>query len=99
MIGLSEKELEVLKNTFQKFPKIKEVVLFGSRALNTHKNASDVDLALIGDIDIQILSKLKYILEEDTILPYFFDVVIYNNLENQELKEHIDSFGKTIYPQ
>lgn len=99
MIGLSEKELEVLKNTFQKFPEIKEVILFGSRALNTHKIASDIDLALIGDIDIQTLSKLKYTLEEDTILPYFFDVLIYNNLENQELKEHIDSFGKIIYRQ
>ncbi len=47
--------------------------------------------------DINTLSKLKYTLEEDTNLPYFFDVVIYDNLENIELKKHIDEFGKIIY--
>lgn len=97
MIGLSPKELEILKNVFKKFDDIKEVILFGSRALGTHKTASDIDLAIKGNVDINTLSKLKYTLEEDTNLPYFFDVVIYDNLENMELKKHIDEFGKIIY--
>jgi predicted nucleotidyltransferase len=97
MIGLTPKELEILKDVFKKFDDIKEVMLFGSRALGTHKTASDIDLAIKGNVDIKILSKLKYALEEDTNLPYFFDVVIYNNLENIELKKHIDEFGKVIY--
>jgi predicted nucleotidyltransferase len=93
MIGLSPKELENLKNVFKKFDDIKEVILFGSRALGTHKTASDIDLAIKGNVDINTLSKLKYTLEEDTNLPYFFDVVIYDNLDNSELKKHIDEFG------
>ena len=97
MIGLTPKELEILQNVFKKFDDIKEVILFGSRALGTHKTASDIDLAIIGNVDINTLSKLKYTLEEDTNLPYFFDVVIYDNLENLELKKHIDGIGKTIY--
>ena len=97
MIGLSPKELEILKNVFKKFDDIKEVILFGSRALGTHKTASDIDLAIKGNVNINTLSKLKYTLEEDTNLPYFFDVVIYDNLENMELKKHIDEFGKIIY--
>ena len=97
MIGLTPKELEILKNVFKKFDDIKEVILFGSRALGTHKTASDIDLAIKGNVDINTLSKLKYTLEEDTNLPYFFDVVIYDNLENMELKKHIDEFGKIIY--
>lgn len=97
MIGLSPKELEILKDVFKKFDDIKEVILFGSRALGTHKTASDIDLAIKGNVDINTLSKLKYTLEEDTNLPYFFDVVIYDNLENMELKKHIDEFGKIIY--
>ena len=97
MIGLTPKELEILKNVFKKFDDIKEVILFGSRALGTHKTASDIDLAIKGNVDINTLSKLKYTLEEDTNLPYFFDVVIYDNLENLELKKHIDEFGKVIF--
>ena len=97
MIGLSPKELEILKDVFKKFDDIKEVILFGSRALGTHKTASDIDLAIKGNVDINTLSKLKYTLEEDTNLPYFFDVVIYDNLDNLELKKHIDEFGKIIY--
>ena len=97
MIGLTNKELEVLTKVFEKFDKLEEVILFGSRALGSNKRASDIDLAIKGDININTLSKIKYILEEDTLLPYFFDVVIYNNLENVELKNHIDKYGKTIY--
>lgn len=97
MIGLSPKELEILQNVFKKFDDIKEVILFGSRALGTHKTASDIDLAIKGKVDINTLSKLKYTLEEDTNLPYFFDVVIYDNLDNLELQKHIDVFGERIY--
>ena len=97
MIGLTPKEQEILQNVFKKFDDIKEVILFGSRALGTHKTASDIDLAIKGNVDTNTLSKLKYTLEEDTNLPYFFDVVIYDNLENLELKKHIDEFGKVIF--
>lgn len=43
MIGLTPKELKILQNVFKKFDDIKEVILFGSRALGTHKTASDID--------------------------------------------------------
>lgn len=97
MIGLTQKELEVLVKVFKKFDKLEEIILFGSRALGTHKKASDIDLAIKGDVDINTLAKLKYTLEEDTLLPYFFDIVIYDNLENEELRKHIDEFGITIF--
>lgn len=97
MIGLSPKELEILQNVFKKFDNINEVILFGSRALGPQKTASDIDLAIKGNVDINTLSKLKYTLEEDTNLPYFFDVVIYDNLDNLELKKHIDEFGLLIW--
>ncbi len=96
MLGLTQKELEILKSVFQKFDEINEVILFGSRALGTHKKSSDIDLAIKGKVDINTLSKLKYTLEEDTILPYFFDVVIYDNIKNTELKNHIDEFGISL---
>lgn len=97
MIGLSTKEIEILNEVFKKFDNLEQVILFGSRALGTHKKASDIDLAIKGNVDINTLSKLKYILEEETNLPYFLDIVIYDNLQNEDLKKHIDEFGSLIY--
>ena len=98
MIGLSEKELSTLREVFTQFDAIEEVILFGSRALGTHKKASDVDLAIKGkNIDLDTLSKLKYILEEQTNLPYFFDVVIYDKISDEALKKAIDVGGVKIY--
>ena len=42
-------------------------------------------------------AKLRYILEEETNLPYFFDVVVYEKVENEELKRAIDGGGRKIY--
>ena len=42
-------------------------------------------------------AKLRYTLEEETNLPYFFDVVIYERIENEELKRAIDGGGEIIY--
>lgn len=98
MIGLSEAELETLRAVFARFPQIEEVVLFGSRALGTHRPSSDVDLAIKGKlVTLDTLAKLRYILEEETNLPYFFDVVIYDRVENEELKKAIDGCGYMIY--
>ena len=42
-------------------------------------------------------AKLRYILEEETNLPYFFDVVIYERIENEELKRAIEEGGEVVY--
>lgn len=98
MLGLSDKELSTLREVFTKFDAIEEVVLFGSRARGTHKKASDVDLAIKGkNIDLDTLAKLTYTLEEETTLPYFFDVVIYNKIKDDALKRAIDEVGERIY--
>lgn len=90
MTGLSDAELETLRTVFARFPQIEEVILFGSRAHGTHRPSSDIDLAIKGkDITLDTLTKLRYILEGDTNLPYFFDVVIYERIENVELKRVI----------
>lgn len=98
MVGLSEKELAILREVFTQFNAIEEVILFGSRAHKIHQKASDVDLSIKGkNIDLDTLSKLKYTLEEETNLPYFFDVVIYDKISDDALKKSIDEGGKSIY--
>lgn len=98
MIGLTDTELETLRVVFAGFPEIEEVMLFGSRALGLHRPSSDIDLAIKGkDITLYTLARLKYTLEEETNLPYFFDVVIYDRVENRALKKAIDGGGEKIF--
>ena len=98
MLGLSEQELVTLREVFTHFDAIEEVILFGSRARGSHQKASDVDLAIKGkNIDLNTLAKLTYTLEEETSLPYFFDVVVYDKITNDALKKAIDEGGRKMY--
>ena len=96
--GLSVKDLSLITEVFKEFSSIKEVRIYGSRAIGNYKKASDIDISIIGEnIDNTIIARVYNILNEEIPLPYFFDVNHYNSLENQALKEHIDIEGKTIY--
>ena len=44
----------------------------------------------------KILSALLTAFEE-SLLPYFVDVVIYEHITNEALREHIDRVGISIY--
>lgn len=79
-----------------RFPAIRESVLFGSRAKGTFSAGSDVDLALKGCSENDAL-QLSALLNEETTLPYFFDVVVYETIQNRDLSEHIDRVGLKIY--
>jgi len=95
--GLSREELEIMTLIFKKFPDIHEAILFGSRAMGTFKPGSDVDIALKGRSTLPVAARVKALLEEESPLPYTFDVVDYHTIEGQAFKEHIDKYGKLIY--
>ena len=97
MLGLSGKELDAIALIFKKFPGIREAILFGSRAMGTFKPGSDVDIALKGQVALQDVARVKAMLEEDSPMPYLFDVVDYQTIETPAFKEHIDKHGKSIY--
>ena len=96
--GLIQQVLDYLRTAFSAIPEIEEVVIFGSRAMNTHAQGSDVDLAIKGRLlDPAIVAHLHFILAEELPLPYFFDVIDYLTIRNEKLKAHIDRYGATIY--
>ncbi|UFU00270.1 nucleotidyltransferase domain-containing protein [Radiobacillus kanasensis] len=65
-----------------------------------HKNGSDVDLAIKGkDITETTIYKLLDLLNEEYPLPYFFDLIHYDNISNEKWREHIDEEGKIIFKQ
>lgn len=90
--GLSENNIALITRVLQKYPVIESVVIFGSRAIGNFATGSDIDIALKGNINLDMLAKIKAELEELS-LPYFFDLVVYNSISNPDLKEHIDHYG------
>ncbi|QQR55469.1 nucleotidyltransferase domain-containing protein [Candidatus Peregrinibacteria bacterium] len=95
--GLTEKELNELKSCFEKHKDLDEVVLFGSRAMGNHKPGSDVDLLLRGVLEENTRFQVHDYLEEESLLPYFFDILTEKDLSNPALKKHIQEFGVVIY--
>ncbi len=98
MFGLINKDIEYIQKAFSKHEEIDKVLIFGSRAMGNYKKASDIDLAILGhNINKKILSIIFDDLNEVYPLPYFFDLVIYDEIKNINLKKHIDDVGKLIY--
>lgn len=96
--GFTDHQLQEIIHFLSKSPKIEKAVLFGSRALGTFKKYSDVDIAIMGkNADFWLAAHTQYELEEETYLPYFFDIIAYNTIENQALIKHIQEYGQEIY--
>src|SRR5574344_2024109 len=94
--GLNEKNIKILIDFFRGIEEIFEVKVYGSRAIGTYRNGSDIDFAIYGKINDDLISKIKYQIDE-LPMPYMFDITDYNTISNAKLKEHIEKFGKTFY--
>lgn len=95
--GIEENILDNIIKIFRKFEKNKEVIIFGSRAKGNYKIGSDIDLALIGKgIGINDLNKIHIELDK-LYLPYGFDLIIFEKIKNDDLIDHINRVGISIY--
>lgn len=94
--GFKDGDLEKIITILKTNPDISQAIIFGSRAKGNYKNGSDVDIALKGNISFSDVSEISFTLNEDTLLPYEFDVLHYERLNNEELKQHIDRVGIVI---
>ena len=96
--GLRDTDLTYLKTTFQRFPEIERVLVFGSRAKGTHRPGSDIDLAVSGTgVSRATLLRLGLILEEESPMPFRFDLVHGDALENSALRAQIEGTGQLLY--
>jgi predicted nucleotidyltransferase len=98
MYGLTDYTLNTLFTLFQTYPGIREVILYGSRAMGTYKNGSDIDITLHTD-DCFLHEDLLHLIRDldDSNIPYTVDVSMYKALSNSDLKDHIQRVGKTLY--
>ena len=96
--GLSDKTLDTLNTIFQRYSGIETVLLYGSRAKGNYRSGSDIDLTIKAREEFNFSDLLKISGDfDDSDMPYFVDVSIYENLSNDSLKAHIDRVGKVIY--
>lgn len=97
-IDLPLETISQLVSIFSAYPEVEKVVIFGSRSLGNAKPGSDVDCAFIGkNLTSQLVSRIQNHLEEETLLPYFFDCVHLESTRNKKLLEHIHTYGKILY--
>jgi uncharacterized protein len=95
-VALTERELSILVESFRLFPEIESVIVYGSRATARNKRFSDIDMAITASADVS--SMLKLHIAEDTVFPYFCDIVRYNDQSlSMNLKQSIDRDGVVIY--
>lgn len=97
--GLSEQEHTGIKRVLATETKVHGALIFGSRAMGTHRPSSDLDLALVGDeLRLQDLARIQSKLSAMN-LTVDVDLIIHASIENPALKQHIQTFGREWYRQ
>ena len=95
--GLKKVSIEKVNRIFAQYDKIEEVILYGSKAKGNYKPGSDIDLTLKGkELNLKLLNKISLELD-DLLLPYTFDLSIYNHIKQADLIDHIMQVGKIFY--
>ena len=95
--GLKDHTVFLINEVFAKYPQIKSVVLYGSRAKGNFRPNSDIDLVLKWEnLNLKTLFKIETDLD-DLLLPYKMDISVFDKIENQDLVEHIERVGIIFY--
>lgn len=96
--GLPAGTADQLRVLLSHYPDVRQVLLFGSRAMGTHRPNSDIDLCL----DAPAMSFPTYLqlaaeLDEQ-LLPYSLDLVLKHQIDNPDFLSHIQRVGQVVYP-
>lgn len=95
--GLEDHIIDSIQGVFKSFDRLEKVILYGSRALGTYKEGSDIDLSIFGsDLSINYLQQIELSLDE-LMLPYQIDLSIFSFISNDSLVEHINRIGIDFY--
>jgi len=95
--GLKDEIVRQITEVLARHREIEEVLIYGSRAKGTFKPGSDIDLTCKGKgLDLKILNRISIELD-DLLLPYTFDLSIYDHISNPDLLDHIARVGRLFY--
>lgn len=96
--GLPESTIEKISNVLARYPQVERAILYGSRAKGNYKNGSDIDLTLLGESNLT-LRVLYRVMDEldDLLLPYTIDLSIFRNVNDANVRAHIERVGAVFY--
>lgn len=93
MYGIQDTVYKKLMNYFRKEAGIKQVILFGSRAKNTARINSDIDLCITYSGN----AKAKVQEEIDELIGIYSSDIVFTDQVNEELEKQIRRDGIVIY--
>ena len=85
---------KVIKSTLEEMNTIQEAFIFGSYASGEADDRSDIDLMIIGDVDLEKLSPIISKLEKEINRP--INYVIYSNEDWNNKEKEKDSFWVNV---
>jgi predicted nucleotidyltransferase len=84
--GLTDNQVAKITDTLSHFT-----------VVGTHKPPSDIDFALFGDgVSMDTVYRLANAFD-DLLLPITFDLLIFDKIDNPDLRGHIERAGKVFY--
>jgi hypothetical protein len=94
--GLSDKSLQAIANVVYSNIRVQEAKIFGSRAIGTFHEGSDIDICLFGkELTISDLNRISSELD-DLNIPEIVDLVNFRTIKNENLLKHIEDFSVQI---
>jgi uncharacterized protein len=97
-LDAKDRHFAVITHAAERYTQIERICIFGVRVLEKAKLGSDIDLAVItSSVNLKVLASLHDNLDEQIILPYLFNIIHLDMIENKSLREYIVQFGKLIY--
>ncbi|RUA34258.1 MAG: nucleotidyltransferase domain-containing protein [Bacteroidetes bacterium] len=95
--GLPESLTEKITSILQNHSEVEEALIYGSRAKGNYREGSDIDMVLKGEqLNETIRNQIFWEIDELNS-PYTLDLSIYHQITSQELIQHIDRVGKSLY--
>lgn len=96
--GLPDSVVHRICAVFSRYPQVAEAILYGSRAMGTYKNGSDIDLTLCGveDLTLRVCHRIADELD-DLLLPYTIDLSFLRDISDVYVLKHIERVGVALY--
>ena len=95
--GLKDRYKKAILRVLSSNEKVERAVLFGSRAIGKFTTTSDIDIALYGDdLTFSDYTRLATEMYHLTV-PQRVDLLLYKNLKDNALRDHVDKFGIEWY--
>jgi len=96
--GLSEKSLRAIANFVYSNERVQGAKIFGSRAIGTFHEGSDIDICLFGEeLTISDLNRISSELD-DLNIPEIIDLVNFRTIKNENFLKHIENFSVQLEP-